>query len=120
LFHAEFPRLQRLRGKHNFALFSRAKHHYGVLIRAAVVIREGQKAAFVVSKKVARSAVKRNRLKRRLRELYRKCSNLLPQNVWIMFIALPVAANANFTSLQKDFDMLCRKITSKNTGSVRN
>ena len=118
MFRANFPRSQRLRGKRAFALFSGAKHYYGALIRAAVVIKDGQKAAFVVSKKIVPLAVDRNRLKRRLRELYRKCRFLLPQNIWIIFIALPVAAHADFTVLQEDFVKLCRKITSKNSGGI--
>ena len=118
MFCARFPRSQRLRGKSSFALFAKAKHYYGTLIRAAVVIEEGQKAAFVVSKKNAPLAVDRNRLKRRLRELYRKCRHILPQNCWIMFIALPVAAHADFKALQEDFSKLCRKISSKNVDCV--
>ena len=120
MLRAKFPRPQRLRGRSNFALFAKAKHYYGAIIRAAVVIKEGRKAAFVVSKKVSPSAVDRNRLKRRLRELYRKCNNLLPPNSWIMFIALPVAAYADFTALQEDFNILCQKIASRISGSVSN
>ncbi len=42
------------------------------------------KAGFTVSKKVSKSAVKRNKLKRRLREIYRQNRNLLPAGVSII------------------------------------
>ena len=110
---------ERLRGKRNCALFAGAKHYRGGYIRAACIAGHGLKAAVVVSKKVAPKAVDRNKLKRRLRELYRKCRHILPPNIWLMILALPDAAEADYTSLEADLNALFTQIASKNAGNKR-
>lgn len=129
--HNRFDRSERLKGKANFALFARARQYRGGLIRIACVKHTTApglgvlsappdiKAAFVVSKKVAQRAVKRNKLKRRLRELYKKHRNNLPQNVWLMIIALPEAAKADFVSLEADLNALFKKIASDYAGHLQ-
>jgi ribonuclease P protein component len=122
-----FLACEHLRGRDNFSRFSRARQYRGFYIRVATVTEvdgahvSGRRAAFVVSKKVAHRAVDRNRLKRQLRELYRKCRTLLPQDIWLMFIALPEAiASDDFSKLEEDFIYLSKKIASKETGNLRN
>lgn len=113
-------RVERLRGKKSFALFARAGQYRGSLLRVAVVqIEEGRKAAFVVPKKICPRAVDRNKLKRRLRELYKLCRNLLPSDIQIMIIALPDASSAKFEALYADIEKLFKKIASKDAGNIR-
>ena len=122
-----FPRSERLLGRRNFALFAKAKQYRGSFIRVAAVshidgtLVYDRKVAFVVSKKTASRAVDRNKTKRRLRELYRKWRETLPQDIWLMFIALPEAiADVRFDELEKDFISVCKKIASQNDGNIRN
>ncbi|MDR2870001.1 MAG: ribonuclease P protein component [Deferribacteraceae bacterium] len=103
----------RLRGKENFALFARASHYRGSLLRIACVRREGLKVAFVVGKKVSQKAVERNKIKRRLRELFKKHRHLLPQDFWLMLIAMPEARTADFASLEADIDALFKQVAAK-------
>ena len=97
-----FPRSERLRGRHTFALFSKAKHFGASFLRVSAIQGEGRKVAFVAGKKVSKLAVERNTIKRRLRELYRIHRALLPRNIWLMIIAKPEARDAEFTQLDRD------------------
>ncbi len=71
------------------------------------------KAGFTVSKKVSKSAVKRNKLKRRLREIYRRNKNLLPANLSIIIRALPQAAGVDFNGIKAEVLSLFKLIASK-------
>lgn len=108
---------ERLKGRKNFNTFIGAKHYRAERIRIAALKRPGRKAAFVAGKKVSLKAVDRNRVKRRLRELYRKNRHLLPEDIWLMIIALPAAAKADFASLEADINALFNKIASEKPGS---
>lgn len=119
------PRCLKLRGRKNFALFSGARQFRGDLLRIAVIIPEEgdiceQKAAFVTSKKVSLKAVDRNLIKRRLRDIYRRCRTLLPDRIWLMIIALPSAKGASYGELQTEIIKLFEKITSKMSGNIFN
>lgn len=71
------------------------------------------KAGFTVSKKVSKSAVKRNKFKRWLREIYRRNRNLLPENVSIIIRVLPRAIGANFKEIEDEVLSLFKIIASK-------
>lgn len=75
------------------------------------------KAGFTVSKKVSKSAVERNKLKRRLREIYRRNKNLLPANVSIIIRVLPQAAGADFNEIKNEVLSLFKVIASKEYSS---
>ena len=75
------------------------------------------KAGFTVSKKVSKSAVKRNKLKRRLREIYRQNRNLLPAGVAIIIRVLPQAAGADFNEIKNEVLSLFKVIASKEHSS---
>lgn len=75
------------------------------------------KAGFTVSKKVSKSAVERNKLKRRLREIYRRNKNVLPANVSVIIRVLPQAAGADFNEIKNEVLSLFKVIASKEYSS---
>jgi ribonuclease P protein component len=50
--------------------------------------------------------VVRSRVKRRLRELFRRKRSLLPDSADVVFIARTVAAKASFDRLRRDWEAL--------------
>ncbi len=62
-----------------------------------VVVRpsNASRLGLVVSKRVSKRAVDRNRVKRCLRESYRRNAQLFPNNTDVLLIAKPSALNAN-------------------------
>jgi ribonuclease P protein component len=70
----------------------------------------------VAGKKVSSSAVRRNKIKRRLRHLLAATYERLPHNAWIVFMALPGAAVVNFEELEKDYNKLIGCICAPKSG----
>ena len=73
---------------------------------------EGLKFGFTVSKKI-QGAVKRNREKRRLREIVRLNQADLPNNKSIVLMAKPGIEQTKFERLNKEFVDLLKKLKSK-------
>lgn len=67
------------------------------------------KVGFVVSKKVSKLAVKRNKVKRRMREIVRIRKEEIKEGLSIIFIALPSAVNADYGEMEKDIEILLNK-----------
>jgi ribonuclease P protein component len=64
------------------------------------------KAGFIVSKKIHKRAVKRNKIKRRLREIFSKCLKnhsfpIIEQSLSIIFIANSKSLDADFKTLEQ-------------------
>lgn len=59
--------------------------------------------AFIVSAKVDKKAVARNKLKRRMREIIRANYNKIKTSFDFIIIALPQAARVDFNELRTDF-----------------
>jgi ribonuclease P protein component len=66
------------------------------------------RAGFVVSRRVG-SAVIRNRVRRRLREIVRRHQHDLRLNFWIVLIARREAANASYCALEDEWLRLARR-----------
>ena len=70
--------------------------------------RHSFRAGFVTSKRIG-SAVVRNRVRRRLREIVRKHQPNLPGNFWIVTIARPKAARATYRELEDEWLRLAKR-----------
>jgi ribonuclease P protein component len=66
-----------------------------------------------VSKKVG-VAVKRNAVRRKLREIFRSAAPHLPGGVDVVVSARAAAADANFEDLNEEFLVVMRKLNGKN------
>ncbi len=61
-----------------------------------------------VSKKVG-GAVERNRVKRLVREAFRRSKTLFPQGLDVVFVAKRAAVEADFDQVIQEIERLCRK-----------
>jgi ribonuclease P protein component len=66
------------------------------------------RAGFVTSKRVG-GAVVRNRIRRRLREIFRKHQSDLPADLWLVIIARPKAARATSRELEDEWLRLAKR-----------
>ena len=64
-----------------------------------------------VTKKVG-NAVVRNRVKRRVRELFRRVVGDLPRSIDLVVVAKHTAAVASFLAMQEDFERLVRRMAT--------
>lgn len=60
------------------------------------------RVGFVTSKRLG-GAVVRNRVRRRLREIVRRHQGSLPSGIWLVVIARPAAARADFAALEREW-----------------
>ncbi len=68
------------------------------------------RAGFAVSRKI-RTHVQRNRVRRRLRELYRLNLAKFPPG-WYIFMGTPKTLERSFSDLQKELDRMLRALAS--------
>ena len=106
-----FTKEQRLKGYNKFHLiltegkkFSNNFYLISVLKRNCAVSQIG----ISVSKKIKRS-VDRNKLKRQLREIYRKNQYKFNKNLNIVVIAKEKALNTDLKEMEKYFMLLCER-----------
>lgn len=69
-----------------------------------------KKAGFIVSKKISKNAVIRNKFKRRLREIYRNSKWSISTNCHMVIIAKESIINADFHELGNEVRALLQKI----------
>lgn len=103
------PKDQRLRSKKDFSKVYRLGHHYQDKFLKLIVYKnddEQQLVGFVVSKKVNKQAVKRNRIKRQLREAYRLHQGGLSQGLKMIFVAKHKTNHVDFAQLVKSMNQL--------------
>ncbi|MBV9853044.1 MAG: ribonuclease P protein component [Streptosporangiaceae bacterium] len=83
-------------------------------------VRSGEpaKVGFIVSRAVG-SAVVRNRVKRRMRDLMRGYVGSLPGGCLLVVRANPAAATARQADLAADLDLVIRRLLRRQVGALR-
>jgi ribonuclease P protein component len=120
------PRESRMRRPEEFRLVMSTGRRTGgpvlaghfLLVSTGVRSGEPAKVGFVVSRSVG-SAVVRNRVKRRLRELVRVRLAALPEGCLLVLRAHPAAAGARQTDLAADLDLVIERLLRRQVGALR-
>lgn len=122
-----FPREEHVRSSEEFSAIYAGKRVSGSMfivyyLRTNILedTSVSRKAGFTVSKKVSKSAVQRNKLKRRLRNIYRTNKSMLPDNISIIIRALPKAQGASYDGIKGEILNLFKTITSKESSNITN
>ena len=106
-----FPKARRLTRGAEFARLKRegASTAGRLLVFSVVAHGEGPaRVGFIVTRKIG-NAVVRNRLRRRLRELFRKQTPHFREGMWLVVIARHRAADADFAELGAEWMKLAAK-----------
>jgi len=123
------PQQSRMRRPAEFRLALRAGRRAGGSVVAGHLllpsgshgaVRSGDpaKVGFIVSRAVG-SAVVRNRVKRRLRELVRKRLASLPGGCLLVLRAHPAAAGARQADLAADLDLVIERLLRRQVGALQ-
>lgn len=110
-----FKKAERLRKNSEYLnVYRQGKRYHGRYLSVYVIFKNEyiRKAGFVVSKRVSKKAVLRNKLKRQLREIYRINKHILPENISIVTIAKPEIIGADYNEICKDYLGLLEKISN--------
>lgn len=85
---------------------------YGPFFRLSCLEKEDgpTQLGIIVSKRVG-SAVIRNKIKRRFREIYRHARPNLKPRLWLVLIAAPKAATTSFQELEQEWLRLGKKLS---------
>ena len=104
------PKNERLLKASDFKfVFQNGTKYKGKYLLMFSVSGDTRKFGVVVSKKVSKKAVVRNKIKRCLREIYRTNKYVLPEGTDIVIVALAGAVRVNYNELEKDFHNVCKK-----------
>ncbi len=113
------PAGERLKGKNSFQKLMReglgVEDDYLVIRYLPRTDDSTNRRLGVTVSRNCRNAVKRNKLRRWLREIYRRERDLLPARGEFLFIAKSDAQDASFVDLNRSFQILCRELTKKNS-----
>jgi ribonuclease P protein component len=121
------PQQSRMRRPEEFKRVTRSGRRSGgsnlsghLLLAAAGLVPEdaSPKVGFVVSRAVG-SAVVRNQVKRRLRELMRRRLASLPEGCLLVVRAHPGAAGARQADLAVDLDLVLGRLMRRQVGALR-
>ncbi|HWQ99970.1 MAG TPA: ribonuclease P protein component [Candidatus Methylomirabilis sp.] len=107
------PRLYRLRHEKDFARLSvKGRPMYGpfCILRAWKSGSIPSKIGFVASGKIFKSAVSRNRARRRLREAFRPLLKTVPPGYDMTFVAKPEVLKADFNEIRATLVHLIEKL----------
>ena len=107
-----FPKTRRLTRTSDFDRVKEAGHaergKFIVLAALAVQNSGVSRAGFITSGRLG-SAVVRNRVRRRLREIVRKHQHDLREDFWVVVIARPGATNASYRALEDEWLRLAKR-----------
>ena len=78
-------------------------------LSAAVVENSSRCRVGLITSRRLGSAVVRNRVRRRLREIVRKHQHHLPQDLWLVLIAKRAAVSASYRALEDEWLRLARR-----------
>jgi ribonuclease P protein component len=120
------PQQSRMRSPEEFKRTMRSGRRAGASVVAATLLLptgpvssdDEPKVGFVVSRAVG-SAVVRNRVKRRLRELMRRRIVSLPGGCLLVVRAHPAAAGASQANLAADLDLVLGRLLRRQVGALR-
>ncbi|MCH7760813.1 ribonuclease P protein component [candidate division TA06 bacterium] len=99
-------RWERIKKEREFdEVFKTGKFYSGSLVSLVYRTHSGRRVGFAVGKGI-KGAVIRNRLKRLLREIYRKKKEELKMDVEIILIARESAVGKGYQELKKDLEAL--------------
>ena len=113
------PRQARLRRRSEFLRVQEAGRRVQTPRFVVVVIGapDGlQRVGVTVSSRVG-GAVVRNRVKRIVREVFRRHKEAFPRQAWIVVIAKQAAARATYSEAAEDILGACRRLGPRRTGS---
>ncbi|MFL5318176.1 MAG: ribonuclease P protein component [Myxococcaceae bacterium] len=114
--HSEaFPKKLRLRSRAEFLKVQTRGQKIAAEPLLGLYLPNGlphTRVGLTVSSKVG-NAVVRNRIRRCLRECFRKKHHLLPAGVDVVLIARSGAASADFEALCRAFDVFCAKLAGR-------
>ena len=88
----------------------------GALVLMALPNREGRRRLGVTVSSTVGNSVVRSKVKRRLRDLFRKRRALLPPGCDVVLIGRAAAARASFAALAKDFEAAAKKARARLLG----
>jgi ribonuclease P protein component len=106
------PKENRLKKEREFeAVFKDGRTFKGncVFLKYLINGTDKTKVGFVVSKKISKLATKRNKIKRRMREIVRLEKGKIKEGLSIIFIALPAINNAGYEEMEKDIGNLLNR-----------
>jgi len=109
-----FPATARLRATQEFqAVRAEGRLVQGRWLRMSVLRRAGDEPArvgIVTSRRVG-GAVQRNRVRRRLREIFRARRGEVAAGLWLVVVAKPGADNAAFADLREEWLRLAGRLS---------
>lgn len=105
------PAENRLRQRHDFSnVYARGDRYRGHYIRLRIYNTGNSaiasKIGIVISKKISKSAVIRNRIKRQLRAIFRQLLSQLKQGLQIVVTVSTLEGSPNYLQLQEDLTKL--------------
>ncbi len=111
---------ERLRKRSDYLLVqTQGKRIYLRDLVVLIYYHEGFKRFGITVSRQVGGAVVRNRVKRRLREIWRRFCYLLPSDNDIILVAKRSAASADYISLKNQFIELGKKISANKHASYR-
>lgn len=115
------PRESRMRRPEEFRLVMRTGRRAGASLLSGHLLAgrpaPATRVGFIVSRAVG-SAVVRNRVKRRLRELMRVRIVALPEGCMLVVRAHPAAAGARQAELAADLDLVINRLLRRQVGAL--